>query len=935
MVVEMRNSLPPSQTRLTRRGLALIAALVLAACGGNPESMVDSAKNYLAKGDVSAASIQLKNALQEKPDLGEARYLLGKINLEQGDAGAAVKNLRRAIDAGYGGDVVWGALARAMIAAGEGDAMLLEFGNKSIADPAQKAQVMAAMGDAHLAKGKRPEAAQNYQAALDSDSTNSRAHIGVARLKAADGDFSAALAELDQALTPPASSEQAEAHALKANILLEQNKPEEAQAALEAAIKLNPTSANYHFALISQLLRQNKADLARQRLADMKAAVSKNALVPYLQAYMDFRDGKLKEAKDGIEQVVRTVPEFLPARLLAGAVYLRLNEQQQAQANLQKVLEKAPGQPVARRMMTASLLATKDMDRAEEVLKPLLEPGKNDPTVLVLAGQVYLAKGDFDRSSDFFERAVHLDPKNVQAMTRLGVAKLAGGDAEEAFEDLESASKLDGASAQADVALILAHMRRGEFDKALAAQANLERKQPDNPQTYNLKGGVLLAKKDLAGARTAFEKALSLQPTFLAAAVNLVRLDLVENRPEDAKRRFENVIAKDPKLIQAYVGLAELQATLKAPASEVEATLKRATSADPAALSPKLALAGFYLRNNEAKKALAQAQEAQASAPDSPSAVEMLARTQIAAGDPQQGLASLGKLVSLQPRSPAPLVELADAQAYTKDYAAAERSLKKALDLKADFVPAQQRLIAIYLREKRPADALAVAKLVQKQRIGSALGFALEGDVQATGQKWPEAVAAYRKAYQLAKNPEVVVKLYASLNATGNGTEADRLAEEWFRTQPKDATVRSYLAERALAANKPAEAVKHYEAILKLTPQNALALNNLAFAAGQVNDARALGYAEEALKLAPANPAILDTYGVLLVNKGEVAKGLAQLEKAKAGAPKAYAIRINLAQAYIKADRKPDAKRELQSVMDEATDQSPVKARAEALLKTL
>ncbi|MBS1985869.1 MAG: hypothetical protein JST16_17045, partial [Bdellovibrionales bacterium] len=123
--------------------------------------------------------------------------------------------------------------------------------------------------------------------------------------------------------------------------------------------------------------------------------------------------------------------------------------------------------------------------------------------------------------------------------------------------------------------------------------------------------------------------------------------------------------------------------------------------------------------------------------------------------------------------------------------------------------------------------------------------------------------------------------------------------------------------------------------ILKITPKNALVLNNLAFAAGQLNDQRALSYAEEALKLAPANPAILDTYGMLLVNKGEVEKGLAQLEKAKVGAPKAYAIRINLAQAYIKADRKPDAKRELQSVVDEAADQAAVKARAEALLKTL
>src|SRR5574337_548998 len=329
---------------------------------------------------------------------------------------------------------------------------------------------------------------------------------------------------------------------------------------------------------------------------------------------------------------------------------------------------------------------------AEGVLKPLLEPGKNDPGVMGLAGQVYLAKGDFNRSSDYFERVVHLDPKNSQAMTRLGVAKLAGGETQEAFEDLESASKLDEGTAQADITLILAHLRRGELDKAMAAQATLERKQPDNPLTYNLKGGILLAKKDLPGARAAFDKALSLQPTYMPAAVNLVRIDLVEKRPEDARRRFESVIEKDPKLVQAYLGLADLQAASGAPASDIEATLKRAIAANPASTAPKLALARFYLRTNEAKKALALAQEVQASVPEDPAAVEMLAKAQIVAGDPQQGLASLNKLTSLQPLSPAPWIELADAQALTKDFVGAERSLKKALSLKPDLLPAQQRL---------------------------------------------------------------------------------------------------------------------------------------------------------------------------------------------------------------------------------------------------
>jgi Tfp pilus assembly protein PilF len=42
-----------------------------------------------------------------------------------------------------------------------------------------------------------------------------------------------------------------------------------------------------------------------------------------------------------------------------------------------------------------------------------------------------------------------------------------------------------------------------------------------------------------------------------------------------------------------------------------------------------------------------------------------------------------------------------------------------------------------------------------------------------------------------------------------------------------------------------------------------------------------------AYKLAPNNPAILDTYGVLLADRGEVRRGVEMLQKAVALAPPA------------------------------------------------
>ena len=76
----------------------MLAAALLVGCSDKPEKLVASAKQSLAKHDRNAAIIQLKNALQEKPDMAEARLLLGKALLEQGDVAAAEKELRRALE---------------------------------------------------------------------------------------------------------------------------------------------------------------------------------------------------------------------------------------------------------------------------------------------------------------------------------------------------------------------------------------------------------------------------------------------------------------------------------------------------------------------------------------------------------------------------------------------------------------------------------------------------------------------------------------------------------------------------------------------------------------------------------------------------------------------------------------------------------------------
>lgn len=919
--------------RARKLAMTALAAALLAGCSESPEAMLASAKSYLASNDRNAASIQLKNALQQNGNLAEARYLLGKVNLEQGDVPGAAKELQRALDLGYERELVVPLLARALVRAAEFDRVLAEFKDVELADASARSMLLGAVADAHLAKANAAEAVRVYEAALAAQADNDDAAVGLARARLFSGD--AAAAEAAARAVIARSPDLATAHEVLAESLLTQGRAADAIKAMEETVRIRPDAIGYHYALVSQLLQQSRPEEAAARLEAMKKVAPSSPSTRYLQAFIDFRDNKLTQARDGVLETLRLRPDFMPAQLLAGTVLLRLNDHQQARSHLNAVLTRAPMQPLARSLLVSSHLSSGEGARALELMQPLLEQPIKDPRLLGLAGQVYLANGDFDKAEAYLQQAAKAAPDDPQARVRLGVARLAGGDAQGAFADFETASEMDEGAIQADLALVIAHMRRGELDKALAAQAQLEAKQPDNPLVANLRGRLMIARRDLPAAREAFGKALSLKPDYLAAALNLARLDLGQKRPQEALGHVRAIIDKNPKNVEAQLALAELQAATGAAPAEVLATLKRAETAAPGALPPTLAIVQHHLRQRDFPQALSVAQKAGAAYPNDPRAVDMLARAQLGAGNTQQAIASLNRLAALLPQSMTPLIVLAEVHRSVKDVTAAEQALRRALAIRPDSVDVQQRLVALLSERGDREGALRIARNVQKQQPDGAAGHTMEADLHAGAGKWPEAITSYQRALERKAGGEVATRLHAALLRSERKAEADKLVTDWLRRQPKDLVVRGYLAERALSEKRLADALRLFRTMNEIAPQNPLVLNNLAWTAGQLKDAKALEYAEKAAALAPDNAAILDTLGVIQIDRGQVEKGLASLTRAVSLAPELLPLRLNLVKAYARLGRPADARKELDALMPKLREGTPLHTEAVAVMKTL
>ena len=917
----------PKWNALVKFGVVAGLCVLLASCGDSPESLVRSARDYLAKGDSSAAVIQLRNALQKEPNNAEARYLLGKVLIERRDSAGAVKELRMALQLGYPPEQTLPALARALIDDGDAKELVSEFGGTNLNSADAQAALKTTIGKALLSLRKPKEAEAAFSAALAAKADFAAALLGVATLRAADGNIQGAKKIVDDVLAQPHAPP--EASLLKARLLIAENQRDEALAVLQKTVETNPDYLPAHYELVSLLIAKGDLELASAQVGAIRKASKQDVRAYYFDALIASQRRNLPAAREAIQQVLKSAPQHLPSLLLAGEVELRAGQFNQAQDYLRRALSGSPGLPYAERLLAATYLRLGIPARAVEVLQPQLNRGNRDPQLMAVAGEAYLAVGDFPKAAQYFAQTTALDPKNATARMRLGQARFAEGDVDGAIRDLEAASALDPNVSPADLALIANLIRQKQFDQALAAVARLEKKQPNNPLVYNLKGIVYLTKRDIATARANFERALQIQSDYLPAIGNLAQLDRLDKKPDAARKRYEAILEKEPKNEQALLGYAGLVQSLRGDPSEIESLLKKALTANPQSISARTALVNFYIQRGDGKQAQLAAQDANAALPNDPRTLEMLGQVQLATGDAMLAVGTFNKLVAARPGSVEPLIRLARALVAVKDYDKAVEKLREALAINPEVYEAYREIVVIYAMSGRTEQALREIKSIQRRQPDDARGYILEGDLWGSQQKWAEAESAFKAAQKRAPDDGMVaVKLHATLSGGGKNAAADAAADKWLREHPKDVVLHNYLGERALRKQDYKSAARHYQAMVAQQPDNVIFLNNLAWVSGELGDAKAMSYAEKAFALAPTNPAILDTLGTLLVKKGDLTQGLDKLQQAAQLAPNQSAIRLHLAKALIKGGDKAAARKELDALA-EASSQSADKTAAD------
>ncbi|ODV11008.1 MAG: hypothetical protein ABT20_06840 [Rubrivivax sp. SCN 70-15] len=899
--------------RATRVGAAaagIVLVCLLSACGGPSEpELVASAKTFLAKKEPKSAIVQLKSALQKSPDSGEARYLLGRTLLDTGDAAGAEVELRKAAALRYSPALVSPALAKALLRQGHEHQVTDAFDTVALPDAAANADLKTTVALAWLRQGKADAAAKSLASAQASLPDFGPAKLLQAELAAGKKDYADALALLGEVTAKDPNN--AEAWLLEGQI--QQAGTHDDAAALASyrkAVALRNDLMVAHQGIVALLVAAKDLDAANAHVAELKKTLPKQPVTQLLEAQMAFLHKDYAATREIVAPLMQSAPNNPLLLQLAGAAEFYLGALPQAETYLAQAVKLAPGLPMASQLLAQTYLRIGQPEKALQTLRPAVDAAQPSAQALTLAGEAYLQTGDLQRAQDLFARATKIQPGDARARTALALTEIGKGNAATGLADLNAISASDP-GVTSDLALIAAYLRQKDTAKALKAIDGLERKQPDRPLAANLRGRVLMLNHDAAGARASFERALKIDPVYFPAVASLAALDLSEGHPDAARKRFDDLLRVQPQNYRAMLAIAALLARTGGSPAEIVGHLTDAVKAAPTEPVPRLQLIDHYLGSGNPKAALSAAQDAVAAVPSSRELANALGRAQLASGNFEQAVTTYNKLESQLPNSPLPPLGEADAYIGLKNADAAERSLKRAIEIVPNLLPAQRSLIGLLVQDGRYADALAIARTVQKQRPTEAVGWQFEGDIELQRRNWDAALTAYRAGLQKTRAPELAISIHRALLQAGRQGEADRFAADWQKAHAQDAGFRFYLGDMALTRKDWAQAETHYRDVLALQPNNPMALNNVAWLLVKQGKPGALPFAEKATTLVRNQPQLMDTLALALAANQQLPRALALQKATVERAPDDPSLRLTLARLYLQSGDKAQARAEL------------------------
>ena len=322
----------------------------------------------------------------------------------------------------------------------------------------------------------------------------------------------------------------------------------------------------------------------------------------------------------------------------------------------------------------------------------------------------------------------------------------------------------------------------------------------------------------------------------------------------------DKATAELPAKLQAEA--YSLRASLQDDPAKAQADFDAAIDLEPKEAQHRMARADFLRRQGKLDEAVADIDAVVEQNPDAAAAFLVKAQVQREQNKLNEALASLDKATSLAPSAPEPYQQRGEIYRLQDDPAKAIEQFNRVLQTQPGFLLTLVHRAEAYLANKQYDEALVDIEAVLKDNPGLTVAHGLRAQALASLERLPEAIAEMKALaeatpqqpefrmqlalyYLVDKQPREAIREYGEIikgdvgeggKGKGEGDEQDEEGDEKpaeeGTTQGGEPLKFQALRGRAdsyLNIGEHAEAVKDFEASLKLNPDDTGVLNNYAW----------------------------------------------------------------------------------------------------------
>ncbi len=865
-----------------------VSALTLTGCSSSDkqsdtdiETVLARAQSYYERGQYKATNIETKNILQASPNHPGGILLIAKTQMEVGDFNSAstiLENLK-ATGATLSPDHQL-VLAEAYINRRKYKTALQILNDLPTSnDKKFNAERDILLGRAHNGLSNLEEAENWFQKALTENPDSTNAYTSLMQYYLGHEKIADAKINLDKALA--INPKDAEVLAWQGHIALAEKKFDDAVESYSAALAQMPQTdvptwkkTRLLNLLQETLTKQGKIEEAAvyQQIISKDNPGRSDLEGKFNNAKQAYEAGKLDEAEKLLTELLKKAPDNPHAGLLLGLVKYSKGDVTEAEKLLSKSIDPETASEEAMKLLAVSSLKLNHPQNVLDLLEHNLDRYENNPEMLSLYGIASLALGNENSGENALILALDLAPK--RSATRIALSKYYFK--KERFTEAEKLLVDGMALAPEDTELSLSLLRmyfqQKELDKVETLKQKLIAQYPNNAEVRNLIGKQAIAEKDNDAAMTNFQAVLKTNEKDLTALLGVAAVHMGKLEWDKAEEFYKKVITISSEEIVAYKGLFSSYEAR----NNQEAGLKLLNDyaqQKNTAYAANAVLAEFYLRKQNPSTALTFAKKA---------------------FDMNNEAFYTRALYTTSH------YEIAKQALNNKEWGNAKSAANLALQLSPNDAKVTEVLIRAEIGANNHDAATALINDYRKANPDSPLADLLLGDQLLARGKIDDALAQYKQLWGKEKAPRLGGKILSVLKTNKRDAEALEFANQWIQADAAASPPKLFIALDYQAKGDKTNAIKYYEDLLDSAPNDPVSLNNLAWLYFETQNAKSLSTAERAFQLAPKSGAIADTYGWILTNQGQAAKGVEILTIAQQLAPDSAEIKSHLDEAKTK-----------------------------------